>query len=267
MGKNKRWGSAMGLGMLALTVAAAPNLSDPALQDYIVGDRYSGYIVSTPETRTMQDDDFENPGFMWVDRGWELWGETDGKAGKSCASCHSGNPESMKGVATRYPRVMGGGLVTVEHRINQCRHANMRADEWKWESDEMLGMSALVRLQSRGMPIDVKIDGEAERFYKQGEKFYRQRRGALDLACYHCHEINHGKKVRSDLLSMGMPNGFPTYRLKWQKLGSLHRRLRGCNKNIRSEPYKAGSPVYTALELYLMSRAKGLPVESPAVRR
>nr|VFJ76885.1 MAG: sulfur-oxidizing protein SoxA [Candidatus Kentron sp. FW] len=267
MGKNKLWGLTIGLGALALTATAAPDLFDPALQDYISGDRYSGYVVSIPETRTMQDDDFENPGFMWVDQAWELWRESDGKAGKSCSSCHTENPESLKGVATRYPKVKGGRLITIEHHINMCRRGNMQADEWKWESDEMLGMSALVRLQSRGMPIDVKIDGEAERFHKQGKKFFHQRRGALDLSCYHCHELNSGKKIRSDLLSMGMPNGFPTYRLKWQKLGSLHRRFRGCNKNVRSEPYKAGSPVYTALELYIMSRAKGLPVETPSVRR
>nr|VFK59805.1 MAG: sulfur-oxidizing protein SoxA [Candidatus Kentron sp. TUN] len=268
MGNNKWWGLAVGLSILALTAtAAAPNLSDPVLQDYIVGDRYSGYVISIPETRTMQDDDFDNPGFLWIDQAWELWSRTEGKAGKSCASCHSKNPDSMKGVATKYPKVIGGGLKTIAHRINGCRRANMKADEWKWESDEMLGMSALVRLQSRGMPIDVKIDGDAARFYKQGEKFYHQRRGALDLACNHCHGINHGRKVRSELLSMGMPNGFPTYRLKWQKLGSLHRRFRGCNKNIRSEPYKTGSPIYTALELYLMSRAQGLLIETPSVRK
>nr|VFK26468.1 MAG: sulfur-oxidizing protein SoxA [Candidatus Kentron sp. MB]VFK74575.1 MAG: sulfur-oxidizing protein SoxA [Candidatus Kentron sp. MB] len=269
MGNKKRWCVAAGLGMLALavTATAAPDLSDPVLQDYIVGDRYTGYVISTPETRKMQDDDFDNPGFMWVEQAWELWSRAEGKAGKSCASCHSENPESLKGVATRYPKVNNGKLMALEDQINVCRRTPMQASEWKWESDEMLGMSALIRLQSRGMPINVKIDGEAERFYKQGKKFYYQRRGALDLACNHCHEINHGKNVRSDLLSMGMPNGFPTYRLKWQKLGSLHRRFRGCNKNIRSEPYKAGSPVYTALELYVMSRARGLPIETPSVRK
>jgi len=267
MGKNKRWGLVVGLGMLALTVTAVPNLTDPALQDYIFGARYSGYVINTPETRIMQDDDFENPGFMWVERGLELWGEVEGTAGKSCSSCHTENPEFLKGVATQYPKVKGSNLMTLEHQLNLCRRGAMKAPEWEWESDEMLGMSALVRLQSRGMPIDVKIDGEAARFYKQGEKFFNQRRGALDLACYHCHELNHGKKIRSDLLSMGMPNGFPTYRLKWQKLGSLHRRFRGCNESIRSEPYEAGSPVYTALELYVTSRANGLPIETPAVRK
>ena len=237
------------------------------LQGYTVGDRYSGYVISTPETRKMQDDDFENPAFMWVEQAEEIWHRAQGEAKKSCASCHTDNPDALKGIAPRYPKVIDGKLMTIEHRINQCRRERMKADEWKWEGDEMLGMSALVRLRSRGLPISIGIDGEAAPFFEQGKAFYYQRRGALDMACSHCHELNHGNKVRSERLSMGMPNGFPTYRLKWQKLGSLHRRFRGCNKNIRSEPYKQGSPEYTALELYVMSRARGLPIETPSVRK
>lgn len=173
----------------------------------------------------------------------------------------------MKGKAVSYPKVKRGDLITVEHQINYCRTERMKADAWKWEGDEMLGMSALVRRQSRDMPVAVSIDGEAKPYYEKGREFYFQRRGALDLACTHCHIDNPGNKVRSEVLSMGMPNGFPTYRLKWQKLGSLHRRFRGCNKNIRAEPYKQGSLEYTALELYVMWRANGLPVESPSVRK
>ena len=86
------------------------------------------------------------------------------------------------------------------------------------------------------------------------------------MSCKQCHIDNAGKMARSNLLSNGMPNGFPTFRLKWQKIGSLHRRFAGCNKNIRAKPYKRGSPEYTNLELYLRHRAKGLPVETPSVR-
>ncbi|MEM1198207.1 MAG: sulfur oxidation c-type cytochrome SoxA, partial [Pseudomonadota bacterium] len=71
---------------------------------------------------------------------------------------------------------------------------------------------------------------------------------------------------RANTLSQGQGNGFPTYRLKWQKPGSLHRRFRGCNKQVRAKPYKTGSDEYLALELYVMYRGQGLPVETPAVR-
>jgi sulfur-oxidizing protein SoxA len=68
------------------------------------------------------------------------------------------------------------------------------------------------------------------------------------------------------VLSQGQSNGFPTYRLKWQKLGSLHRRFRGCNKQVRAKPYGYGSDEYVNLELFVASRGNGLPVETPAIR-
>jgi sulfur-oxidizing protein SoxA len=35
---------------------------------------------------------------------------------------------------------------------------------------------------------------------------------------------------------------------------------------VRAEPFAADSDEFTALELFLMQRAAGLPVETPAVR-
>jgi sulfur-oxidizing protein SoxA len=35
---------------------------------------------------------------------------------------------------------------------------------------------------------------------------------------------------------------------------------------MRAEPYPHGSPEQVAVELYLMQRAEGLPIETPAVR-
>ena len=86
------------------------------------------------------------------------------------------------------------------------------------------------------------------------------------MSCAHCHEDNQGNNVRADLLSQGQSNGFPTYRMKWQGLGSLHRRFRGCNKNIRSTSLAYGADEYVNLELYLAWRGQGLPVEGPSVR-
>jgi sulfur-oxidizing protein SoxA len=44
------------------------------------------------------------------------------------------------------------------------------------------------------------------------------------------------------------------------------RRLRNCLVGVRAEAYPYGAPEYVDLELYLMSRAAGMPVETPAVR-
>lgn len=228
----------------------------------------SGYEFATPETQAMQDDDFSNPAFLWVDVGEEQWSTVDGEAGKSCAACHGADASVMKGVSTTYPKYSpeDGKLRALQHQINYERTKRMGAKAWKWESDEMLGMTAFIKNQSKGMPLNVAIDGDAAPFYEKGKEFYFQRRGALNMSCKNCHVDFPGVKIRANLLSNGLPNGFPTYRLKWQKVGSLHRRFRGCNKQVRAAPYKQGSDEYTNLELYITNRARGVAVETPSVR-
>ena len=155
----------------------------------------------------------------------------------------------------------------LQHQINFERTTRMKAKPWKWESDNMLGMAAFIRNQSKGMKLNVAIDGDAAPFYAKGEEFYMQRRGGLDMACKNCHMDYPGVKIRANVLTNGMPNGFPTYRLKWQKIGSLHRRFRGCNKQVRAKPQSYGHDDYVNLELYLAWRGKGLEGEAPAVRQ
>jgi sulfur-oxidizing protein SoxA len=266
----------LGLSGFAIALATVIGTSGSALADghmkkmskYQVEDRRSGYTYATKETQAIQDDDFENPASIMADQGESLWSKVDGEAGKACQSCHNDGTASMKGVAARYPVYDKnlGKPKTLIQQINICRTGPMKAEAWKWESNEMLAMATYVTKQSRGMPKNVDIFGGATPFFKKGQAFYYQRRGQLDMACSHCHEDNPGNRARANLLSQGQSNGFPTYRLKWQKVGSLHRRFRGCNKNIRSTPYKQGDPEYVNLELYLAWRGRGLPVEGPSVR-
>lgn len=233
-----------------------------------VEDRRSGYTYTHTETRAIQDDDFDNPGYIWVEKGAELWETQDGAAGKSCVDCHDDAAESMIRVGATYPVYLAQikKLINVENRINQCRTEQMGASAWPWESEPLLAMTAFIKNQSTGVAVGPVIDGQAAPFFEAGKAFYHQRRGQLDLACIHCHEMSHGRMLRAQRLSQGMSNGFPTYRLKWQTLGSLHRRIRGCNRQVRAIPYDAGADEYVNLELYLAWRARGLPVETPAVR-
>ncbi|MEE8296267.1 MAG: sulfur oxidation c-type cytochrome SoxA [Hyphomicrobium sp.] len=235
---------------------------------YEVKGKRSGYTFATPETRAMQDDDFANPAFLWVQQGEELWSKVDGAAGKSCASCHQDAAKSMKKVGATYPVYEEdiGKLMNVEQRINQCRVERMKAKPWKYESSPLLAMTAYVKNQSRGRPVKPKIKGAAAPFFEKGKAFYFERRGQLDMACMNCHVQNPGKMIRANRLSQGQSNAFPLYRLKWQKLGSLHRRFRGCNKQVRAKPYPYGADEYVNLELYLAWRGRGLPVEAPGVR-
>ena len=229
---------------------------------------YSGWRFRNEGTQAMQLDDFDNPAFTSVEQGEQLWLTVDGEAGKSCASCHNDASESMKGVRAEMPKWNEklGKPITLEQQVNACRETNMKAKPWKWESGEMLGMTAYIGLQSRGMPVNVKTDGPMKEWLEKGKEIYYTPVGQLDMACSGCHEDNYGKMIRADHLSQGNINGFPTYRSKWQKLGSIHRRFKGCMKNIRAKPYKVGGDEFVALELYVASRGQGLSVETPAVR-
>jgi len=246
-----------------VTIVKTPAPKGSALEEIL-----SGWGSRSKSTRALQQDDFENPGYLWVDKGEDLWNKVDGKAGKSCATCHDDAAVSMKGVGAAMPKwdAKLGKPLTMEQRINTCRTDNMEAKEWKWESDQMLSMTTYVKNQSRGMPVNVQADGPMEPWVKQGKELYYTRVGQLDMSCANCHEANYGKYIRADILSQGQSNGFPTYRLKWQKVGSLHRRFKGCMKNIRAVPYKVGADEFVAMEIYLAQRGKGLQVESPSVR-
>ena len=240
----------------------------------------SGYSYATPETQAMQDDDFSNPGMPLVDTAAKMWSKPAGEAKKSCADCHGapndakGGPVGipMKGVSAKYPVYDEATKkpMNLELRIMKCQTEGQKAEPFKYDSQQMLGMTGLVAMQSRGMPRMTTADDPNDKLHaawKAGEEFYYQRRGQLDLACKHCHEDNDGNIIRAELLSQGQINGWPTYRLKWQGMGSLHKRLAGCNVEIRAEPYKSGSDEYLNLETYLAWRGRGLPMEGPSVRK
>jgi sulfur-oxidizing protein SoxA len=121
--------------------------------------------------------------------------------------------------------------------------------------------------RSRGLPMSVRVDGAARPFFEAGETFYNLRQGQLNLSCAQCHDSLAGRRLRGDVISNGVGTGYPAYRLEWNAVGSLHRRLRACSLGVRAIQFDYGSPEYLNLELYLAWRARGLPIETPAIRR
>jgi len=228
---------------------------------------YSGWVFRSTETQAFQMDDFENPGMIFVDDAIEAWNAVEGSEGNSCASCH-GEPESMAGVRAVYPKWNDASeeVRTMAMQVNGCRTEQMGAEEWKYDGGDMLNMEALLASVSRGMPVDVAIDGPAQAMWEMGRDLYYTRTGQLDLSCANCHEDNYGNNIRADHLSQGHINGFPTYRLKNAKLNGVQSRFRGCIRDTRAETYAVGSEEFIALELYVASRGNGLSVEGPAVR-
>lgn len=228
----------------------------------------SGTSFLSDDLRARQADEMANPGMLWLSEGAELWNSAAGAARKSCASCHKEAANSMLGVATRFPKInpSSGRLLNLEGRINLCRTEHQKAEPFAYESDELLGLTAFVARQSYGMPMNVSTKGAARPFIERGEAFFNRRQGQLNLACKHCHVDNAGRRLRGDTISYGVVAGYPVYRLEWQAMGSLHRRLRSCSYGVRAVRFPPGSQKYLELELYLAKRSQGVKIDTPAIR-
>ena len=215
----------------------------------------SGIAYQSDAVKAMQADSFGNPGLLWVDRGAAMWKER-------CADCHR-DVSSMKGVAARYPRFNA----TLQRVVDLEARIRWHVPDLEWESRDLLAVTALVARQSNGMPISVDVSGPAAATYERGRKLYFERQGQLNLACTNCHDANAGKTLLAEPISQGHPADWPAYRLEWQSLGSLQRRLRACYFGVRAEMPAFGSDDLVALELYLADRARGLAASVPGVRR
>ena len=248
----------------AATGASATAASAPASAS---DTRRSGREDMSAQTRAMQDDDRQNPGLLWLQTGQALWRQRGGATVRSCADCH-GEPERMRGVAPRYPAWdhTTGGPLTLGERIAQCRTRHQQGSPWATESDERLGLETLVAHASRGLPIAPDPDPRLALAAERGRARYEQRLGQLALSCTECHDQQAGQRLGGSVIPQGHPTGYPLYRLEWQALGSLQRRMRACLTGVRAEPWPDGAMEWTELELHLKRRAAGMPLETPAVR-
>lgn len=207
-----------------------------------------------------------NPGMFAVLEGEELWRWAPASGAPACAGCHSKG--SMQGVAARHPAwsEVAGKPVDLEGRIETCRTTRQNEPALQPDAPQRLALSAYIAFQSRGLPLAPPDDPRLTPARERGRALFTRRMGQLDLSCAQCHDTNWGRKLAGATIPQGHPVGYPIYRLEWQSVGSLQRRLRGCLTGIRAEPFGPDAPEYVELELYLTQRAKGLAVETPAVR-
>lgn len=228
--------------------------------------RRSGLADMSPALQALQRDDAQNPGLLWVQEGAALWQARAGAAGQACADCHSN--ASMVGVAARYPAwdAVAGTPVNLAGRINACRQRHQKAPALGAEHADQLALTAWLGRQSHGLPVAPPVDDRLAPLRQQGQALWQQRLGQLNLSCQQCHEQRAGLRLGGAVIPQAHPTGYPIYRLEWQALGSLQRRLRGCVVGVRAEPWPADAPEWLALEAWLVQRAAGMPVETPGVR-
>lgn len=250
----------LGVGLLLAVAGTAPAGAD--------AERRSGYDSMTPALRAMQDDETSNPGMLWVGEGETLWSAKTAPRNVACASCHGDATTSMRGVAARYPAYdeRTARPLTLAGRIDLCRVRYQGAPALGIDDQTLLALSSYVGRQSLASPIASIADPRLEPYRARGEALYRRPIGQLAMSCAQCHDANAGGRLAGSVIPEAHPTGYPIYRLEWQTLGSLTRRVRGCMNGVRAEPFADDAVELIELELYLRQRAAGLPVETPAVR-
>ncbi|KQY81434.1 MULTISPECIES: sulfur oxidation c-type cytochrome SoxA [Roseateles] len=240
----------MKAALLLLAVALAAHADE----------RRSGRDTMSPALRTLQADDAQHPAQLALALGREQW-----RAGpKACASCH-GEPETLRGAAARYP-AWDNGLVDLPARIQRCRVRHQQQPAWAPEAEPLLALSALVAQQSRGLPLQPPRGPELDAAAKRGERLYTTRIGALNLSCAQCHDERAGLRLGGSLIPQAHVDDYPVYRLEWQSLGSLQRRLRGCLNGVRAKVWDWDSAELLALEVHLARRSAGMAMQPPGVR-
>lgn len=259
---------ALTIGWVAILLLWAPPAA-AQMQAWPDNPKLSGNAFLPPGLRKLQEESATSPIALWLDRGRALW--ADSSNGPSCQSCHA-NVESLKNSAPTFPRLTGNGtrLMNLEDQIVACSARSGRAQA-KLEDDDVLALSALLHDVATGLPIDVRPapshGAQWQARLDSGKALFARRIGRMNLACVHCHEQNVGRQMRTDVVSPGHPTGFPVYRMGWQKIGSIDRRLRACYSGVQAVLPPPGAAELRELELYLKVRASGMPIEGPSIRR
>jgi sulfur-oxidizing protein SoxA len=247
--------------LAASTTQAQPSAPQPDA-------RRSGFAFMGAATQAMQKDDTQNPAMLWVSDGLRSWREPVGESRQSCADCHAEPDQSMKGVAARYPAwdEALGRPVSLGHRINLCRERHQHAPSWSADSEELLGLEAMIALRSRGHPVEPVTDPRMGSALQEGRTLFSTRIGQIALSCADCHDSHAGARLGGSPIPEAHPTAYPIFRLQWQSVGSLSRRLQGCFAGVRAEPPGAFDEMMSSLQVFLRERAAGMIHEGPGVR-
>ena len=162
-------------------------------------------------------------------------------------------------------------VVTLTSAVNDCLRANGEK-EWDTQKGNMANLQAyLVNATTEaGKKFDIKIQSEAaKKAYENGKEYYYTQRGYLKLSCAECHIQGAGQRVRNEKLSplTGQVTQFPVYRLKWEELGTLERRLSGCIVDQGQVSPKDESTQMKELVYFLAYMSNGMSIDGPDIRK
>lgn len=231
----------------------------------------SGDEELSPALRALQRDSGMNPAWLWIEQGRTAWSAAAGPTIRTCASCH-GPIEAMK-VAAAYPRWHEASQRprALEDQILHCRAHHAGPGSGPDPSASLhdvlnLSLAAALVAASHGQPIRPDPHPGLQTWSTRGQTLWHQRMGQLHLSCAQCHDQRAGQRLGGTRIPQGHDTGYPVYRMEWQSLGPLERRLRGCMTGVRAEPFAPGADEWRALSVYMHRRSAGLPLQAGAIR-
>jgi sulfur-oxidizing protein SoxA len=220
-------------------------------------------------------DPTNNPAVLLAESAGALW-QRKGAAGKACADCHAAGPEqSMKGVATRYPKYVKAyrRVMSVEDFL--AAHApDTTGSPMPSESAENLNTSMLIKMQSNDMPVSVDVASpEARAALERGQASFYKKVGQRNHACADCHTKGAGRGAEKFLggrllgdAEAGLTRHFPTWRTNFQVVWDMRKRMQWCMLPLGMNILPADAVEYAEIELYLTSFDNGKPMSVPGIR-
>ena len=190
--------------------------------------------------------------------------------------------EKNKALQACFPDVTIGGdypyfdekkkdVVTLTSAINKCL-TDAGQEKWNEKKGDMADLEAYIAYETMeaGKKVNIKIgSADAAAAYERGKEYYYTQRGYLKLSCANCHVQGAAQRVRNESLSqlLGHTTHFPVYRLKWQGLGTLERRMEGCVKDQGQNPPKTNSKEMKELLYFMAYMSNGMAVDGPDIRK
>jgi L-cysteine S-thiosulfotransferase len=222
--------------------------------------RFAGFHYLNSELKALQLSPSDNPALLWAKAGQQQFSQ-------QCASCHS--VDSMKKVAASYPQWSSSAnkVKNLTGRINQCRADHLKLSALPRENLQLLQLEAFIALQSKGqIVVGIEKNATTNSLQSLGAQIWDRKLGQLGISCAQCHDSLAGSSLAASIIPQGHASAYPIYRLQWQGVGSLERRIRSCQTGVRAVPYEYNSQELLALEVYLKERAVGMEHEGLGVR-
>ena len=232
----------------------------------------SGHEDMSLSLQALQADTGLNPAWLWIEQGRAAW-VTASATQRSCASCH-GPIEGLARSAATHPRWHAPSQRprTLDDQVLHCRRTRQSTAQETGASDSSddqvlrWSLSAALVAAAAGQTLQPDLNPHLQPWVERGQQLWQQRMGQLNLSCAQCHDHRAGQRLGGTRIPQGHDTGYPLYRMEWQGLGSLERRLRGCMSGIRAEPFAPGADEWRALALYMHRRSAGLRLEAGAIR-